>query len=82
MCIYQCKAPFTYRAPCPECLREYKAWMHWCYVMWKRNQAIRIAGHIHRIPPATDQEWQDRLDQVAPIVTPLPEPDFTFTYTI
>ena len=68
MCVYQCKSPFLYRAPCPECLREYKEWMHQCYIMWKEDQAIQIAGQIHRIPPATDREWEARLNEQAPLV--------------
>ena len=33
---------------------------------------------FQRILPATDREWNDRLDQVAPVVTTCSP--FTFTY--
>ncbi len=68
MCIYACKSPFGFSGrtqPCPECKSEYDAWMDRSYEEYKLE---KLAGAAHVVLPATDREYQEHLDQVAPVV--------------
>ena len=74
MCVYACKSPFTFRSePCRECRAEYDAWMDRSYAEFYLEKEARA---VFNVLPATDREWADHLDQVAPVV--IAPDDFTF----
>ena len=75
-CQFQCQPPFWFHGkPCPWCADRYEEAMDESYVAYQEEKAS-IA--FERILPATDREWRNRLDQVAPVVITV-DP-FTFTY--
>jgi|HubBroStandDraft_5_1064220.scaffolds.fasta_scaffold73130_1 hypothetical protein len=65
-CIYQCRSPFgAWRSgPCPACQAEYDRHMDEEYALHVEQKAY-VA---FRKSEATDREWTDHLDQVAPVV--------------
>jgi hypothetical protein len=67
VCIYRCKSPFGIhrQGPCKECMVRADELMDEQYEL---NQLQR-AYKAFRKSLATDQEWADHLDQVAPVVT-------------
>jgi hypothetical protein len=65
-CQHQCQPPFgVFGKPCAWCAAEYERLMDESYQDYKEEKAS-IAWE--RILPATDREWRDYLDQIAPVV--------------
>jgi hypothetical protein len=65
VCIYSCLVKCEFRPPCEECLAE------WAESTWDLHNFSRICRAHRRlldVQTATDQEWQDHLDQVCPVV--------------
>lgn len=67
MCVYACKSPFgTHRqGPCKECMAKADDLMDEQHEL---NQLAKAHKAFVR-SLATDREWADHLDQVAPVVT-------------
>ncbi len=76
-CCYECRPPFGFFGkPCINCARQYEEWMDESYKLW----ALAIAdANANEAIPATDREHLEWLDQVAPVVNPLP--DYTYSTT-
>ena len=66
-CTFQCRPPFPfYGKPCEWCARRYEEAMDESHRAYQEERAS-IAWE--RILPATDREWRDHCDLVAPVVT-------------
>jgi hypothetical protein len=67
-CRNQCRPPFgMVGKPCDWCAERYERLMDESYERMLVEQSHRFWISI---TPATDQEWRDHLDQVAPVVKP------------
>ncbi len=73
-CHYGCRPPYNLGAgrPCAACMRKHERDMH---QSWLDHQAEKAARAFDSILPATDREYEEYIDSVAPLVTD----EFTFT---
>lgn len=63
MCKYQCNPKVHLKPPCQDCLAE------WAEDQWRLHRASELNRLAHKVPPhATDREWREHLDEVAPVV--------------
>jgi hypothetical protein len=65
-CVYKCKSPFgAWRSgPCKECMAEADRIMDEQHKLYQEAKAYTA----FRLSEATDREWRDHIDQVAPVV--------------
>ena len=75
-CVNACRPPFGWRgAPCKVSAANYEEAMDESLMMYRLGDDDNAA---RRVLPATDREWTDHLDQVAPVVTTFNPFIFTF----
>lgn len=76
MCRKQCRSPFTLYKPCDECMAEFNEHMDLEYQLIQLQKAARLA---FKTVPATEREYAEYLDQVAPVVTSISDHEHTNT---
>jgi len=73
MCLRGCRIPYRYpNEPCPECAQRDRDRLDYLGELLRFRKEVRqlqlLWLEMHQALPATDREWQQRLDQVASVV--------------